>query len=186
MSLSPTEDPVPLNKNNDDIFVIPNRYDVCRGVLWGPAVMLNQHLCLVWLSQNHILSQNSDLPFQNCRRPPSETASQYSTISADGAFAPDDMLPDPDDLALVDMESSYSRRLLGGVYPEGDRSSDIVLTGSHNPNEAWISNLVSKRTLLAQANLHDARLLPEPGLLLCGDGICGGGFMQGGNGMFQL
>ena len=102
-----------------------------------------------------------------------ESAYQYSLISADGAFAPDDMFPDPDNLALIDMESGHSRRLLGGVYPEGDHASDILVTSNmHAPSE-MLPNFVSKRKL-ARAGFEDVRHLPEPGPVHCGDGVCGG------------
>jgi hypothetical protein len=69
------------------------------------------------------------------RRSLLDTAYQYSTIAPDGAFAPENMIPEPEELALVDMESGHSRRLLGGVYPEGDHASDILIDSNmHAPS----------------------------------------------------
>ena len=110
---------------------------------------------------------------KSLRRPLLETAYLYSTISADGAFAPDDMLPATSDLDVVDMESGHSRRLLGGVYPEGDHSSDILITSNEHAPREMLPNFVSKRKL-AQAGFEDLDQLPEPGPVYCGDGVCGG------------
>ena len=110
---------------------------------------------------------------KSLRRPLLETAYLYSTISADGAFAPDDMFPAASDLDVVDMESGHSRRLLGGVYPEGDRTTDILIPRHNSPRKTF-PNLVSKRDL-ARASLYEAGPLPKLGPVRCGDGICGGG-----------
>ena len=83
------------------------------------------------------------------------------------------MFPLTSDLDVVDMESGHSRRLLGGVYPEGDHSSDILITSNEHAPSEMLPNFVSKRKL-AQAGFEDLDGLPDPGPVYCGDGVCGG------------
>ena len=67
----------------------------------------------------------------------------------------------------------HSRVLLGGVYPEGEQSTDIVVTENKHGSPTPLPNLVSRRRL-AQAGYDGLGPLSKPGNIVCGDGICGG------------
>ena len=96
---------------------------------------------------------------------------QYATISADGAFAPQTMIAQLKDMQSEDTGRGHSRVLLGGVYPEGEDSTDIIVTENNHGLPTPLPNLVSRRRL-AQAG-YDVGPLSEPGEIVCGDGVCG-------------
>ena len=72
-----------------------------------------------------------------------------------------------------DSSRGHSRVLLGGVYPEGEQSTDIVVTQNIHGSPTPLPNLVSRRRL-AQAGYDGLGPLSKPGDIVCGDGICGG------------
>ena len=72
-----------------------------------------------------------------------------------------------------DSSRGHSRVLLGGVYPEGEQSTDIVVTQNNHGSPTPLPNLVSRRRL-AQAGYDGLGSLSQPGDIVCGDGICGG------------
>ena len=91
--------------------------------------------------------------------------------------AAEDLLPAT---AVATGGRGHGRALLGGVYPEGDLPSDIVVTeNNHGGGAGALPNLLSKRRL-AQAGLEGGEgVLSEVGSpVVCGDGICSG--EQGG------
>ena len=118
------------------------------------------------------------------RRTLLEIASQYSSVSPDGSYAPQSMIAAAEDLlpatAVATGGRGHGRALLGGVYPEGDLPSDIVVTeNNHGGGGGALPHLLSKRRL-AQAGLEGGEgVLSEVGSpFVCGDGICSG--EQGG------
>ena len=96
---------------------------------------------------------------------------QYATISADGAIAPQTMIAQLMEMQSDDSGSGHARVLLGGVYPEGEDSTDIIVTENTHGSPDPLPNQVSRRRL-AQAG-YDVGPLSEPGEIVCGDGVCG-------------
>ena len=108
-----------------------------------------------------------------------EIASQYSSVSPDGAYTPQSMITAVEDLPPVTAIATgrgHGRALLGGVHPEGDLPSNIlVMENNHGGGSGALPNLVSKRRLAEAGRKGGKGVLSEVGSpLVCGDGICSG------------
>ena len=85
------------------------------------------------------------------------------------------MIAQMEETLYDDTPRGHSRALLGGVYPEGEQPTDIVVTENNHGSPTPMPNLITKRRL-AQAGYDGLGPLSEPGDIVCGDGICGGRF----------